>query len=97
MLNQQVSFGGQFYTPEVLILDDEPDFVDVMKDYVDPSAKVSAFTSPQEAMKRMESGHWPDVIVLDWMDDAPDGWFGLFEADSFAEQRSSCHYGQRRR
>lgn len=57
----------EVYTPEVLIIDDEVEMSEVLRDSLDPKMNVLCFTHAQEAIKRMQSGHWPDVIVLDWV------------------------------
>jgi DNA-binding NtrC family response regulator len=54
------------YIPEVLIIEDEAELAEVIKDSVDPSMKVACFADAGSAISRMESGFWPDVIVLDW-------------------------------
>ncbi len=55
------------YTPEVLIIDDEVEMSEMLRDLLDPKMKVDCFADAQAAIQKMQSGHWPDVIVLDWV------------------------------
>lgn len=62
------------YKPTILIVDDVPDNIEVLSGILRPSYRVLASTSGQSALRLLEGGVLPDLILLDVMMPGMDGY-----------------------
>lgn len=64
---------GQYRRHTILVIDDMPDNIEVLRGILRPEYRVLAATSGQEALELLEGGLAPDLILLDVMMPGMDG------------------------
>lgn len=66
-LGRPASIDARVYAPEVWILEDEPDFAEILVDSVSDISAVKTFDETSSPLNQILKGATPDVLVVDWV------------------------------